>query len=77
MKANTKRPSLDEYDSDQFREIIENVSISALELSEYIDEKMDNIPEKGTKPYKKWKFETNQLIDKFNQSFGKRYNRVK
>lgn len=77
MKGSIKKPSLDEYDNEEFRKIIERVDISRAELIDYIEEKLDNTPQKDTEMYKKWKKDTNELIDKLNENFGRTYNRVK
>lgn len=76
MKASTKkRPNLDNYDNDEFRLIMERVDISAGELSEIIEERLASEPIGG--PYKTWKYEVNELIDRFNNNFGHVYKRVK
>lgn len=78
MKANTKaskKPSLDYYDNEEFKQIIENVDITAGELSELIEERIENMPVGGL--YKIRKYEVNKLIDKFNSSFGHIYKHVK
>lgn len=52
----------------------EKVELSAWELSELIDQRLENRP-RG-KPSKSWKNELNGLIDEYNHKYGKSYTRV-
>lgn len=49
------------------------ISLSALELSEFIEQRLENRPSTITKL---WKREVNELIDEYNNKFGRVYKRV-
>lgn len=54
----------------------EEIIVSAMELAEIIDEKLENRPKCETL-LKVWLTETNKLIDQYNTDFGHIYARVK
>ena len=84
MKKNTsKKPNLDDYDTDNAPlgpQYIGNgvfmKDISAAELMDLIENYTENVPDKRTHLYKRWRKVTNNMIDFFNLNFNKIYSRV-
>lgn len=73
MKKSIK-PNLDDYDNGKWLKIYENPDVGAMELSEYIENLIDNTPRQNNKHSVK---PINLLIDKFNAKFGKIYKKVR
>jgi len=68
------RKNIDYYEEDVTEK--EEVFQSASELSDLIEQKIENEPGKG-KLHVIWKKEVNRLIDLYNTSFGHFYKHVK
>lgn len=60
----------------RYEDEIEELVISAVDLCDHIENKIDNEPPKG-KLHTIWKKETNKMIDEYNRKFGKVYTHVK
>lgn len=85
MKKNmSKKPNLDEYDNQEDKPLgpqyIGNGTfmkdVSAGELMELIENYIENVPDKRTHLYKRWRHITNNMIDYFNENFREIYKRV-
>lgn len=74
----SKKPNLDNYDNmDVENNKPDFVEMCAVELSDYIEEKMENIPKKSSKMYKIWQKEMNDIINIFNSRYGNIYKIIK
>lgn len=70
MSLNTNR----DYWEDEIEET-EKVVLSAIEMQEMIEQKMENRPTGGL--LRVWKKEVNNMVDEYNISFGKIYKHVR
>lgn len=69
MRKNTSRDAYEDVE-----ESIDTVSMGAVELSEFIENKLDNKPRGRTSSI--FKKEVNSLIDEYNRRYGKTYSRI-
>lgn len=68
------RKNIDYYEEDPIEQ--EKVFETAMELQEFIEQKIANEPAKG-KLHSIWKKEVNELIDLYNTSYTHIYKHVK
>jgi len=65
--------NIDYYEGDFGDEQGEEIPMSAIELADMIEQKLEG-GEEGRPKY--WKRDTNSLIDEYNRRFGHTYKRV-
>lgn len=68
MSRNTNK----DYYEDQIEET-EKVIMSAIDMQEMIDQKLENEPQKGTISHRGWKKDINSLMVEYNSTYGKIY----